>query len=271
MTYANHQGEPGDTGAGGSGRDPIGSGHSRAEPFGLGAPPECPSRDPSAPGVLWSAWSETDADSDPSDPGVTYCTEWFVGRWPIGAEEPDCRILIGTSRSAEIISRRVAEKLTSILNTDRIRLGSSGWRADCFRIRMSEFDAAYKKASESSQPQDWMDAALLAQQFRNVAYAVLIGEAPRQEPPASVGWVLVPREPDDAMVQAGGSMLPPMHRLTDCYDYFREAWTAALDARPIPPGVPCDGSAEGGETGRRPGCVVRDPRSRRQGRPSPRQ
>lgn len=30
-------------------------------------------------------------------------------------------------------------------------------------------------------------------------------------------------------------MLPPTHRLTDCYDYFREAWAAALDARPIPP------------------------------------
>ena len=57
---------------------------------------------------------------------------------------------------------------------------SKGWRADCFRTRMAEFDAAYAKACGSSQPQDWMDAALLAQQFRNVAYAVLTGEAPKQ-------------------------------------------------------------------------------------------
>lgn len=56
------------------------------------------------------------------------------------------------------------------------------WRADCFRTRMKEFDAAYAKACASSQPQDWMDAALLAQQFRNVAYAVLTGETPKQEP-----------------------------------------------------------------------------------------
>jgi hypothetical protein len=108
---------------------------------------------------------------------------------------------------------------------------------------MEAFDRAYRKAGETSQPQDWMDAALLAQQFRNVAYAVLTDEAPKQEPPASTGWVLVPREPTDAMIQDGGSMLPPTHRLTDCYDYFREAWAAALDARPIPP------SALAGEAG----------------------
>lgn len=110
-----------------------------------------------------------------------------------------------------------------------------GWRADCFRTRMAEFDAAYAKACGSSQPQDWMDAALLAQKFRNVAYAVLTGEAPRQEPPAAVGWVLVPREPTLAMIESGGQSLPPTHRLTDCYDYFREAWAEALNARPIPP------------------------------------
>lgn len=61
---------------------------------------------------------------------------------------------------------------------------SKGWRADCFRTRMAEFDAAYAKACGSSQPKDWMDAALLAQQFRNVAYAVLVGEAPKQEAPS---------------------------------------------------------------------------------------
>jgi hypothetical protein len=110
-----------------------------------------------------------------------------------------------------------------------------GWRGDCFRSRMEEFDRAYAKACASSQPKDWMDAALLAQQFRNVAYAVLTGEAPRQEPPASVGWVLVPREPTPGMVSAGAQALPPTHRLTDCYDYFREAWEQAISARPIPP------------------------------------
>ena len=31
------------------------------------------------------------------------------------------------------------------------------------------FDAAYKKACESSQPDDWMQAALLAQQIRYTA------------------------------------------------------------------------------------------------------
>lgn len=79
------------------------------------------SRPAAAPIVNWSAWSETDADSHPSDPGVSYCTEWFIGRWPIGAEEPECRVLIGSGRSAEVIARRVAEKLSSILNTDRLR------------------------------------------------------------------------------------------------------------------------------------------------------
>ena len=130
------------------------------------------------------------------------------------------------------------------LGVERLReLGASpsggrGWRADCFRTRMEEFDAAYRKACESSQPQDWMDAALLAQQFRKLAYAVLTGEAPKQEPPASTGWVLVPRELTDAMLQDGGSMLPPTHRLTDCYDYFREAWAVALEARPAAPSHP---------------------------------
>ena len=60
---------------------------------------------------------------------------------------------------------------------------SKGWRADCFRTSMSRFDEAYAKAQASTHPQDWMDAALLAQQFRNVAYAVLTGEAPRQSNP----------------------------------------------------------------------------------------
>jgi hypothetical protein len=115
-----------------------------------------------------------------------------------------------------------------------------GWRGDCFRTCMEEFDAAYAKARVSSQPDDWMDAVLLAQQFRNVAYAVLTGEAPKQEPPASVGWVLVPRVPTPAMVEAGAQMLPPTERLTDCYDYFREAWDQAIDARPIPPATPRD-------------------------------
>ena len=112
-----------------------------------------------------------------------------------------------------------------------------GWRADCFRSSMAAFDEAYAKACSSSQPDDWMHAALLAQQFRNVAYAVLTGEAPKQEPPASVGWTLVPREPTAEMVQAGGQMLPPSHSLTDCYEYFREAWAQALEARPIYPSL----------------------------------
>jgi hypothetical protein len=73
--------------------------------------------------------------------------------------------------------------------------------------------------------------------------AVRDGMVHLREAPASTGWVLVPREPTDAMIQDGGSMLPPTHRLTDCYDYFREAWAAALDARPIPP------SALAGEAG----------------------
>lgn len=76
----------------------------------------------SKPGVLWSAWSEDDCDSDPHiDPMAQKVTEWFVGRWPIGAEEPECRVLIGAGRSAEIIARRIADNLTSILNTDVIR------------------------------------------------------------------------------------------------------------------------------------------------------
>lgn len=74
------------------------------------------------PGVLWSAWPEDDCDSDPRiDPMAQKVTEWFVGRWPIGADEPECRILIGQGRSAEIVARRIAEKLTSILNTDAIK------------------------------------------------------------------------------------------------------------------------------------------------------
>ena len=73
-------------------------------------------------GVLWSAWSEDDCDSDPRvDPMAQKVTEWFVGRWPVGADEPECRILIGSGRSAEIIARRIAEKLTSVLNTDAIQ------------------------------------------------------------------------------------------------------------------------------------------------------
>ncbi len=72
-------------------------------------------------GVLWSAWSEDDCDSDPRiDPMAQKVTEWFVGRWPLGADEPECRILVGAGRSAEIIARRIAEKLTSALNTDAI-------------------------------------------------------------------------------------------------------------------------------------------------------
>lgn len=64
---------------------------------------------------------------------------------------------------------------------------SKGWRTDCFQTSMAAFDAAYAKACASSEPQDWMDAVLLAQQFRNVAYAVLIGEAP--EPGPEPVWV----------------------------------------------------------------------------------
>jgi hypothetical protein len=111
---------------------------------------------------------------------------------------------------------------------------AKGWRGDCFRSSMASFDEAYVNACASSQPDDWMHASLLAQQFRNVAYAVLTGEAPRQEPPADCGFVLVPTEPTDKMIQAGGQVLPPTHRLTDCYDYFREAWAAALSERPFP-------------------------------------
>lgn len=81
----------------------------------------CADSDERTAGVLWSAWSEDDCDSDPRiDPMAQKVTEWFVGRWPVGAEEPECRILIGAGRSAEIIARRIAEKLTSILNTDAI-------------------------------------------------------------------------------------------------------------------------------------------------------
>ncbi|CAO4179105.1 hypothetical protein [Methylorubrum populi] len=72
-------------------------------------------------GVLWSAWSEDDCDSDPCiDPMAQKVTEWFIGRWPVGADEPECRILVGQGRSAEIVARRIAEKLTSVLNTDAI-------------------------------------------------------------------------------------------------------------------------------------------------------
>ncbi|WP_232629111.1 hypothetical protein [Methylobacterium sp. Leaf118] len=71
--------------------------------------------------ALWSAWPEDDCDSDPRiDPMAQKTTEWFVGRWPNGADEPECRILIGGGRSAEIVARRIAEKLTSILSTGTI-------------------------------------------------------------------------------------------------------------------------------------------------------
>ena len=152
--------------------------------------------------------------------------------------------LVNAHRAGHLVPASLPAALGSGEGTAGATASSGrGWRQDCFRTRMEAFDRAYRKAGETSQPQDWMDAALLAQQFRNVAYAVLTDEAPKQEPPASTGWVLVPREPTDAMIQDGGSMLPPTHRLTDCYDYFREAWAAALDARPIPP------SALAGEAG----------------------
>ena len=83
------------------------------------------SRDAAASLVAWWAWSENDADSDPSDPGVTHCTEWFIGRWPVGADEPEFRILIGGGRPAEVIARRVAERLRSIANTDGLRSRAS--------------------------------------------------------------------------------------------------------------------------------------------------
>ncbi|MCP1545362.1 hypothetical protein [Methylorubrum extorquens] len=133
--------------------------------------------------ALWSAWPEDDCDSDPRiDPMAQKITEWFVGRWPRGAEEPECRILIGEGRSAEIIARRIAEKLTSVLNTDAI-------------------------------PDSLITSS--------------VGEKD--------GWVLVPVNLTDRMLEDCGQFLPPTSTLSYCYDCFREAWAAALAARPEAP------------------------------------
>lgn len=40
-------------------------------------------------------------------------------------------------------------------------------------VAWTEFDAAYKKACESSKPQDWLNAALIAQQVRQSAVFAL--------------------------------------------------------------------------------------------------
>lgn len=42
-------------------------------------------------------------------------------------------------------------------------------RSETGRVDWAHFEAAYKKACESSQPEDWMDAALYAQQAKRAA------------------------------------------------------------------------------------------------------
>lgn len=122
----------------------------RPAPTGSGEPD-------SRAGVLWSAWSEDDCDSDPRiDPLASKVTEWFIGRWPLGAEEPECRILIGEGRKAEVIARRVAGKLTSILNTDSIRPAAlqSAPIASAAAGPVEEEDALYK-AFKHADDEDW--------------------------------------------------------------------------------------------------------------------
>ena len=52
-----------------------------------------------------------------------------------------------------------------------------------------DFDAAYKKACESSQPSDWMQAALLAQQVR---HAAPVTKQERDELRAALEYLLNP-------------------------------------------------------------------------------
>jgi hypothetical protein len=37
------------------------------------------------------------------------------------------------------------------------------------------------------------------------------------------------KEPTQEMISSGGQCLSPSHTLTECYDYFREAWRAAIE------------------------------------------
>lgn len=64
----------------------------------------------------WSAWSEEELDSDPSDPLVGRTTEWFVGFWRTGEPEADTYVRTGSGRSAERIARELAADLNEMVS-----------------------------------------------------------------------------------------------------------------------------------------------------------
>lgn len=64
----------------------------------------------------WSAWSEEELDSDPSDPLVGRTIEWFVGFWRAGEPDADTYVRTGFGRSAERIAKELAVDLNEMIN-----------------------------------------------------------------------------------------------------------------------------------------------------------